>query len=94
MIKWKEIYNKTLTNICQKDVNFFDTIVEQEEPKYSVDLVENKEAPFNSLYRFKLDDKATENDYKMFVEYIYTYIGEDFDAIFGFDSDSEEDYEI
>lgn len=74
---WKEIYEKTLKNLCEADEETFETIVEIEEPNYSVELVENPNAKENSLYSFKLDDGATEEDYKKFVEYIYGYIGED-----------------
>lgn len=74
---WKEIYERTLKNICEADEETFETIVEIEEPDYSVELVENPNAKENSLYSFKLDDNATEEDYKKFVEYIYGYIGED-----------------
>lgn len=74
---WKAIYEKTLKNLCEADEETFETIVEIEEPDYSVELVENPNAKENSLYSFKLDDGATEEDYKKFVEYIYGYIGED-----------------
>ena len=74
---WKKIYEKTLKNLCEADEETFETIVEIEEPNYSVELVENPNAKENSLYSFKLDDGATEEDYKKFVEYIYGYIGED-----------------
>lgn len=74
---WKAIYEKTLKNLCEADEETFETIVEIEEPNYSVELVENPNAKENSLYSFKLDDGATEEDYKKFVEYIYGYIGED-----------------
>lgn len=74
---WKAIYEKTLKNLCEADEETFETIVEIEEPDYSVELVENPNAKENSLYSFKLDDGATDEDYKKFVEYIYGYIGED-----------------
>ena len=74
---WKEIYERTLKNICEANEETFETIVEIEEPNYSVELVENPNAKENSLYSFKLDDGATDEDYKKFVEYIYGYIGED-----------------
>lgn len=74
---WKAIYEKTLKNLCEADEKEFGNIVEIEEPDYSVELVENPNAKENSLYAFKLDDNATEEDYKKFVEYIYGYIGED-----------------
>lgn len=77
MINWKEIYENTLKKICEADSNIFDNIVEIERPEFTVDLIENPNANENSLYSFKLNENATENDYKDFVEYIYGYIGED-----------------
>ena len=74
---WEKIYERTLKNICEADEETFETIVEIEEPDYSVELVENPNAKENSLYSFKLDNNATEEDFKKFVEYIYGYIGED-----------------
>ena len=74
---WKAIYEKTLKNLCEADEKEFGNIVEIEEPDYTVELVENPNAKENSLYSFKLDDEATDEDYKNFVEYIYGYIGED-----------------
>lgn len=74
---WKKIYEKTLKDLCEESIDEFDSIVEIEEPEFTVDLIDNPNANENSLYSFKLDDKATEEDYKNFVEYIYGYIGED-----------------
>lgn len=77
MINWKEIYTKTLKNICEADANIFDNIVEIERPNFVANLIENPNANDNSLFKLKLDDNATEEDYKNFVEYVYGYIGED-----------------
>lgn len=74
---WKELYEKTLKNICEADANEFEEIIEQERPEFSVDLIENPNANENSLFKFKLDDNATEEDYKKFVEYVYNYVGQD-----------------
>lgn len=76
-MEWKSIYEKTLKTICEADGEKFENIVEIEEPDYSVELIENPNANENSLYTFKLDDGATNEDYKKFVEYVYGYIGED-----------------
>ena len=92
---WKKIYEKTLKNLCETDEKEFGNIVEIEEPDYSVELVENKNAKENSLYSFKLDDGATDDDYKKFVEYIYGYIGEDVnDYIPIEDAEESEDNEM
>jgi hypothetical protein len=77
MINWKEIYEKTLRDICEEDENFFDNIVELERPEFQGDLIKNPNAKENSLFALMLDDNATDEDYKKFVEYIYGYIGED-----------------
>lgn len=74
---WKELYEKTLKNICETDANEFEEIIEQERPEFSVDLIENPNANDNSLFKFKLDDNASEEDYKKFVEYVYNYVGQD-----------------
>ena len=73
---WKQIYEKVLS-MCEKPIDDELAIVEVEQPKYSVDLIENENANENSLYAFKLDEGATEDDYKMFSEYIYNYVGLD-----------------
>ena len=92
---WKKIYEKTLKNLCETDEKEFGNIVEIEEPDYSVELVENQNAKENSLYSFKLDDGATDDDYKKFVEYIYGYIGEDVnDYIPIEDAEESEDNEM
>lgn len=77
MINWKEIYENTLKKICEADSSDFYEIVEIERPEFSSELVKNENATENSLFTFKLDDNATEEDYKNFVTYIYGYIGED-----------------
>lgn len=77
MINWKEIYEKTLRNICEENENYFNNIVELERPEFQVDLIKNPNAKENSLFALMLDDNATDEDYKKFVEYIYGYIGED-----------------
>lgn len=76
-MNWKEIYEKTLKNICEQSIDEFETIVEIEQPEFSAELVNNPNAKDDALYSFKLDDNATEEDYKKFVEYVYGYIGED-----------------
>ena len=76
-MNWKNIYEETLKNICEADSNDFDVIVEVERPDFTSELVENENASENALFSFKLDENATEEDYKKFVEYIYNYIGED-----------------
>lgn len=73
---WKQIYEKVLS-MCENPIDDELAIVEVEQPNYSVDLIENENANENSLYAFKLDDGATEDDYKMFSEYIYNYVGLD-----------------
>lgn len=92
---WKNFYEKTLKNICEADVNDFETIVEQPRPEFSVDLVHNPNAKPNALFSFKLDNKATEEDYKLFCEYVFTYIGEDVNDYINedFDPDDESDYD-
>lgn len=77
MINWKEIYEKTLRDICEEDENYFNNIVELERPEFQGDLIKNPNAKENSLFALMLDDNATDEDYKKFVEYIYGYIGED-----------------
>lgn len=77
MINWKEIYEKTLRDICEEDENYFNNIVELERPEFQGDLIKNPNAKENSLFALMLDDNATDEDYKRFVEYIYGYIGED-----------------
>ncbi len=77
MINWKEIYEKTLRDICEEDESYFNNIVELERPEFQGDLIKNPNAKENSLFALMLDDNATEEDYKKFVEYIYGYIGED-----------------
>ena len=77
MINWKEIYEKTLRNICEENENYFNNIVELERPEFQVDLIKNPNAKGNSLFALMLDNNATDEDYKKFVEYIYGYIGED-----------------
>jgi hypothetical protein len=92
MINWKEIYEKTLKNICEDNASNYDEIVEQEKPEFTVDLVFNENANDDALFKYKLDDNATEEDYKKFVEYIYTYIGEDVNDYI-VDEQGEEDME-
>ena len=77
MINWKEIYEKTLRNICEENENYFNNIVELERPEFQGDLIKNPNAKGNSLFALMLDNNATDEDYKKFVEYIYGYIGED-----------------
>lgn len=77
MINWKEIYEKTLRDICEEDESYFNNIVELERPEFQGDLIKNPNAKENSLFALMLDDNATDEDYKRFVEYIYGYIGED-----------------
>ena len=77
MINWKEIYEKTLRDICEEDENYFNNIVELERPEFQGDLIKNPNAKENSLFALMLDDNATDEDYQKFVEYIYGYIGED-----------------
>ena len=77
MINWKEIYEKTLRNICEENENYFNNIVELERPEFQGDLIKNPNAKGNSLFVLMLDNNATDEDYKKFVEYIYGYIGED-----------------
>lgn len=93
MMQWKKIYERTLKNLCESKMQDFETIVEQDLPKYSVDLVDNPNANEDSLYSFMLDENATENDYRNFVEYIYGYIGEDINDYLEKDNDAKSEGE-
>jgi len=81
---YKKIYEDVLKNVCEKDSAEFDMIVEQEKPEFADKLIPNENAPYHCLFSQKLDDSvATEKDYKDFCEYIYGYIGMDFNEIIG-----------
>ena len=93
MEDWKKIYEHTLKNICEANVDEFEIIVEQEMPKFSVDLIRNPKASNNALFSLKLDSNANNEDYKRFCEYIYTYVGENVYDFIEFDPDEEDDYD-
>lgn len=93
MTNWKELYERTLKNICEEDESYFNNIVELERPEFSSDLIKNPNANENALFTLMLDDNATDEDYKLFVEYIYGYIGEDLKDFIP-DDEIENDEEI
>ena len=78
MKNWKEIYEEILKRVCEPEAPADVTIVEIEKPDFEGDLILNPNATDNSLYAFKLDKNATEEDYKKFVEFIYAYMGLDY----------------
>lgn len=83
---YKKMYEEVLEKICQKDIDEFDNIVEQDRPEFADKLIPNENAPYHCVFSQKLDDSvATEKDYKDFCRYIYTYIGLDFNEIIGVD---------
>lgn len=94
MINWKEIYEDTIKKICESDANIFDNIVEIEKPDFSADLIFNENSNENALFRYKLDENATEEDYKKFVEYIYNYIGEDINVFLPKNEEKEEENDM
>lgn len=79
---YKKLYYDALKNVCERDREEFDFIVEQDRPKFADKLIPNDKAPHNALYSQKLDEEvATEEDYKDFCEYVYGYIGMDFNEM-------------
>lgn len=79
---YKKLYYQTLKKVCERDKSDFPNIVEQERPDFMDRVVPNKNAKNNCVFAFMLDeDEVKENDYKDFCEYVYTYIGADFDEI-------------
>lgn len=75
-MNWKKYYEQVLKNICEKEQED-ENIVEVDFSKLQGKLVLNENAKPGSLFRFKLNEKATEKDYKIFCELIYNYIGLD-----------------
>lgn len=94
MINWKEIYEDTIKKICEADANIFDNIVEIEKPNFSAYLIFNENSNENALFRYKLNENATEEDYKKFVEYIYNYIGEDINDFLPKNEEKEEENDM
>ena len=97
MIDWKEVYTYTLKNICEKDRDMFSNIIEQDMPNFQDKLIQNENADRNALFSYKLNDTATEDDYKEFCVYVYNYIGEDiYDYLKenNFDENEEEDFNL
>lgn len=91
MYNWDDIYKKTLKNICESNSSNFDNIVEIEMPEFESELIENENTNFDSLFRQKLDENASEEDKRKFVEYIYNYIGENIYDFLPKDTETQED---
>ena len=78
MKNWKKEYLHLLKNVCEDDIENYESIYEQPQPSFSNKMIYNKDAKDNALYKYKLDEQiATEQDYKDFCEYIWSYIGFD-----------------
>lgn len=75
-MKWKKVYEDVLKKVCEKEYENED-IVEVDFSKLQDKLVKNENAKEGAIFGFKLSDNATEDDYKMFCELIYNYIGLD-----------------
>ena len=81
-MNYKKIYDFVVKNVCEKDQTEFDNIVEQEQPKFADKLIPNEKAPYRCLFSMVLDESvANEKDYRDFCEYIYGYIGMDFNEM-------------
>ena len=88
------LYKDTLKNVCEKDVYSFNTIVELEKPNFLDKTIPNENADFNSLLSYKLDEtKATDNDYKEFIEYAYSRVGKENELNELFNNQGETDME-
>ena len=96
-MNYKQLYEKVLKNICEKKLNRKGVIIEVERPDFSVDLIPNKNANYDSFFALKLDEGATEEDYKKFIEYVGAMANKDMNEILNeeFDPDNEEeDYNV
>ena len=76
-MNWKDIYNKVLENICEKEYTYDTNIIEVDFFELENDLVQNENAKENSLFKMKLRDPLDETKCKKFCELIYSYIGLD-----------------
>ncbi len=77
-MEYKKLYEEVLKNICEKSYFDFDVIVELPMPSFFDKLVMNENAKLGAVFNKKLDEsKATEDDYKEFVEYMYRYVGKE-----------------
>lgn len=75
-MNWKKVYSRVLKEVCEEPTK--DTeIVEVDFSKIQDKLTHNENAKPNSLFSMKLNDDATEQDYKTFCELIYAYMGLD-----------------
>lgn len=73
-MNWKEIYEKVLANVCEKEQTD-EIIVDTDFSPIQDKLVHNENANENSVFSMKLIDTANEEDYKSFCELVYEYIG-------------------
>lgn len=74
---WKEIYKETLKRICEDDVSKYDDIIEVDFSQIQDKLISNPNAKENCVFGMQLNDEATDEDYRLFCELVYSYVGLD-----------------